>query len=526
MLHDEVEELARVEALRGTGLLDTPSELEFDEIVQLAAEICATPISLVSLVDSQRQWFKAVLGLSARETPRDVSFCSHAIRQPGLFIVEDATKDIRFSANALVTGDPAIRFYAGMPLETPDGHAIGTLCVIDTVPRHLTDRQERALIVLAKQVRSRMFLRMQRRALQAALEANEKISAGLRASEDRFRMFMDNSPFASFIKDEAGRMVFYNRQLAERFGVSRQAWIGKTDNEIWPSEIAAEFRRNDLAVLRQKAPIELAEKNIEPDGNPSYWQSYKFPFVDESGEQLIAGISIDVTADLERKFALEKTLAEKAQLASELEAANASLMQLVTIDSLTGIANRRAFDERLAIEFATAQRRNRPLSILIIDADRFKTRNDTYGHAAGDRVLRIIAGLLASAVRAEDLAARYGGEEFAILLPETEVHKALAFAERLRRKIAAEKWDHEPITVSIGIAQIELAMTNPSLLVESADEALYTAKRAGRDRIVIAPPGFMKVLHDDNSLAEPASGQASSTDTLASLSTRQSLASM
>ena len=127
----------RLNALRDLLLLDTPPEERFDRLARFAAEQLDMPIALLTLVDGQRQWFKARVGLDATETPRDISFFGHAIMKNDLFIVEDASRDPRFSDNPLVTGEPHIRFYAGAPLSAPGGHRIGTLCVIDTVPRTL-----------------------------------------------------------------------------------------------------------------------------------------------------------------------------------------------------------------------------------------------------------------------------------------------------------------------------------------------------------------------------------------------------
>jgi GAF domain-containing protein len=134
-------EEARLEALRRYRILDTPQENDFDDIVRLAAAICQTPISLVSLVDRDRQWFKGRHGLDIAETPRRMSFCSHSIQKPDeTTIVPDTLQDERFADNELVTDGPRIRFYAGAPLVTPEGHALGTLCVIDKKPRQLTDQ--------------------------------------------------------------------------------------------------------------------------------------------------------------------------------------------------------------------------------------------------------------------------------------------------------------------------------------------------------------------------------------------------
>ncbi|MEI7643658.1 MAG: response regulator [Chloroflexales bacterium] len=166
------DEAARQAALEQYQILDTPPEEAFDEIARLAAEICGTPIALVSLIDARRQWFKARVGLTTQETPRKVAFCAHAIAFPDdMLVVPDATCDQRFADNPLVTAAPHIRFYAGTPLVTPEGHALGTLCVVDQVPRNLSPFQHHALQVLGHQVVMHLEQRRQIRDLQEAVAA-------------------------------------------------------------------------------------------------------------------------------------------------------------------------------------------------------------------------------------------------------------------------------------------------------------------------------------------------------------------
>jgi PAS domain S-box-containing protein len=166
---DESERLA---ALRAYEILDTDCERDFDDLTRLASEICNTPIALVSLIDAERQWFKSRIGLEIQETPREQAFCAFAINQPTeLLIVPDATQDERFVDNPLVTGAPDIRFYAGSPLLTADGHALGSLCVIDRVPRQLSPEQAESLRVLGRQVMVQLEQRRQIRLLQEAVAA-------------------------------------------------------------------------------------------------------------------------------------------------------------------------------------------------------------------------------------------------------------------------------------------------------------------------------------------------------------------
>ncbi|HMH20815.1 MAG TPA: GAF domain-containing sensor histidine kinase [Puia sp.] len=160
------DETIRLQHLHEYGILDTPEEEDFTEIVRLASKICHVPISLITLVDAERQWFKAKIGLDLSWTPRDVSFCGHAILNGEIFIVPDATKDKRFAGNPLVTGHPEIRFYAGVPLISPKGGRLGALCLMDREPHDLPAEQRELLIVLGKQVVRLMELRKNNRDLK------------------------------------------------------------------------------------------------------------------------------------------------------------------------------------------------------------------------------------------------------------------------------------------------------------------------------------------------------------------------
>ena len=171
------EEKARVRALHSYKILDTDPEKAFDDLTILASHICETPVALISLVDSDRQWFKSRVGVNLGETPREVSFCTFAIQQPDLFVVPDATKDARFSSNPFVVSDPKIRFYAGAPFTSSDGHPLGTLCVVDVVPRELTPSQQDALRALSRQVQAQFELRKNLLELRGALEQRARAEA-------------------------------------------------------------------------------------------------------------------------------------------------------------------------------------------------------------------------------------------------------------------------------------------------------------------------------------------------------------
>jgi GAF domain-containing protein len=153
------QEAARLEALRQYQILDTPSEQAYDDFTLLASFICEVPIALITLVDAERQWFKSKVGLEVSETARNISFCGYTILSNKTLVVNDALCDQRFVNNPLVTSDPSIRFYAGAPLISPEGHALGSLCVIDRQPRALSELQKTALESLARQVVAQLELR-------------------------------------------------------------------------------------------------------------------------------------------------------------------------------------------------------------------------------------------------------------------------------------------------------------------------------------------------------------------------------
>ncbi len=172
-------ESKRLSVLWQYDILDTVPEEVFDELAELASHICEAPIAFITLVDEKRQWFKARVGTSMKETTRDISFCAHAILQDELFIVADASKDPRFKKNPMVVGQPKIRFYAGAPLKSPDGYALGTLCVVDSKPRILRDEQKQSLRILARHVETQLELRRHAKELAEAREHGDRQNAEL-----------------------------------------------------------------------------------------------------------------------------------------------------------------------------------------------------------------------------------------------------------------------------------------------------------------------------------------------------------
>jgi len=230
-------ETERLAALHDLRILDTPREEAYDALTQLAAYVCGSPIALVSLVDQNRQWFKSAYGLDVRETTRDVAFCAHAILTPEApLLVPDAQADARFADNPLVTGEPHVRSYASVPLVWGNGEAVGTLCVIDRVPRQFSDEQLHALHSLGRQVISLFALRDTTRRLEAKVTALERTGRELERSETYYRNLVENAQGLICQHDLDGTLRMVNNAACRALGYSREELLGRKLSDFVPRE--------------------------------------------------------------------------------------------------------------------------------------------------------------------------------------------------------------------------------------------------------------------------------------------------
>jgi PAS domain S-box-containing protein len=244
-----VDEGKRLEALRSYAVLDTLPERALDELTELVSQICQAPMARISLVDECRQWFKSTVGEKSTETPRDVSFCAHALHLKDLLIVPDATVDERFANIPMVTERPAVRFYAGAPLRTPEGFVLGTLCVMDQVPRHLSPLQLRALRVLANQVMAHLELRRHLRSLQE--------------SEERSKAIVESALDAIITIDHEDRITEFNPAAQQMFGRSKDDVLGRelADVIIPPSQ--REAHRQGVTRYLQTQLTKVLDRRLE-----------------------------------------------------------------------------------------------------------------------------------------------------------------------------------------------------------------------------------------------------------------------
>ena len=269
------------------------------------------------------------------------------------------------------------------------------------------------------------------------------------------------------------RLPLFGQALSAEF---LHSWFNRVHPADQPVVIDA-FQEH----LRKASPFYTSEYRVLGSDGGCHWVLDRGQALwDQNG--LVVRVAGSITDITDRKHFEQET----KEANRRLEEANAKLAMLATQDSLTGLKNHRAFQERLVLEVERAFRHGHPLSLVLLDVDHFKPYNDTYGHPAGDAVLREVARLLESSRRPEDLAARYGGEEFVLLLPHCSAAEAADVAERCRLALASADWPERPVTASFGVAALSPAMSGTDDLVTAADRALYAAKHDGRNRIAVA----------------------------------------
>jgi diguanylate cyclase (GGDEF)-like protein/PAS domain S-box-containing protein len=304
-------ERLRLRLLHALNLLDTEPEPEFDRITRLLARALDVPIALVSLLDEHRQWFKSVVGLPVRETPREIAFCDHAIRQQGLFIVPDTRQDPRFADKPLVRGAPNIRFYAGMPLRTGDGYALGTLCAIDSRPRELSEDQRQILTDLAELVMRELRLREASLLSRSHLELS---TVRIETAEDRFRSVFQSAGPGMAISDATGQLTRVNPAFAALVGYSADELSSMSYRDlILPEDLPDDLDQWARLCAGEIQRFEL-EKRYRRKGGEARWVHVTLTrhALSNGALDFILAVSTDIQARKEAQAAL-------AQLASELE---------------------------------------------------------------------------------------------------------------------------------------------------------------------------------------------------------------
>lgn len=298
------DELTRLKGLRELMLLDTPAEPLFDMLAKQAADICKAPIALVSLIDSDRQWFKANVGLTGvQQTARNVAFCAHAIMSDDMFVVPDATKDQRFAENPLVTGQPNIRFYAGCPLALPDGSRVGTLCVIDQVARELDPQQQQTLQFLSNLAIQALVMR--RDVLSKALQVRAQYESALERNEERFRALVETQGDLVSLATQDGTLHYVNPAYAKHFGHTPTEMVGRNLFEFVSegdrSSVIAQIQR----VFETRQSQHGENRMLGTDGLEK-WVAWSNHFQqDKRGQALLHSVGRDITDRRRAELALQ-----------------------------------------------------------------------------------------------------------------------------------------------------------------------------------------------------------------------------
>ncbi len=303
-----IDEPARLEAIFLYDILDTPAERLFDDFTQLAAQICDIPISLISLVDAERLWFKSKVGVDLDEMSLESAFCAEAIANPEqVLVVEDASEDERFAGNSLVTGESHIRFYAGAPLVTSAGHALGTLCVMDLQPRTLSDKQIEALRMLARQVVSQFEARRN-------LCRLKETTIDLERHRNEMQLILDHVPAHVYLKDTKNTILRASQAAAEVLGLESSNLEGCSAEEIYPEDAEA-FYRVDIEVIRSGQPSLGNIQVVDAGSAGMRWSRTDIvPIANEAGQvERLLIFALDIT-DLK---ATEESLRESQALLSQ-----------------------------------------------------------------------------------------------------------------------------------------------------------------------------------------------------------------
>jgi len=452
-------ESERLKALSNYGLDEEQQLKSLDPVVHIASRMFDMPVAAVNMIGSDHVFFAASVGVGEVDMRRDVSFCAHAITQSDVMVVPDATLDERFHDNPLVTGDANLRFYAGVPLFSPNGLALGALCVIDDKPHTDFSQEDRQrLFELAKMAADRLELR--------------RIEVSAERTRPPFEDYAGGSATPVIWFDEHLQIIEWNHAAATAHGYQLRDKKALQFDLLLPERDRANFREL-IGQAIEAGSLDQIDIPIEANGLRYDDSEFRFGFAlfgwRDAGHMKFEAIIKDLTS----------------QQREEEE-----LRQQANIDGLTGLANRGKF-YRCVEEILLSPA---PATVLMIDLDGFKDVNDTLGHTLGDAILREVANRLQKLASGDDLVARIGGDEFAILLAnETDSRTAMQRADAMISAIA------QPITIdgnevrvgaSCGVALAPTQAQEALELVGNADLALFKAKSSGRGRVFMFVPAL------------------------------------
>lgn len=490
------DEAGRLAAVRRYRIQGSAPEATFDRFARIAQRALDAPIGLVTIVGDTYQGFKACYGLDLAGADRAAGFCTHAIAADATLVVPDATLDPRFAGSPLVTGEAGVRFYVGAPLRTTDGHALGTLCVMDTRPRPAPAAGELALLEeLAGATMDAIERRLDRLALAEAHQRERRRGASMRA---RARMLERIARHEDVAEVLAGVARFVDPDAPERVdvfavrdgrAVRRVTGLGSGGDPDGraPGPVPPALRPV-IEDGRARSGAALAEGDGWPAERASWAENrsgvrwWAVPIAGDGDGRAGAVVRFaepgdgddDVETRLQEGAALAGIALRQAELVDRLR-------HRVFHDALTGLPNRAFLHERLRHEMERARRDGHALGVLMVDLDDFEAVNDAYGHEAGDALLHAVAGRLAWVVRSDETVARLGGDEFVVVV--RGVGAARRVAERILVAFATPfevAGDQRIVRPSIGLAHWPEDGEGTEAILAAADSAMYRAQRSGR----------------------------------------------
>ena len=484
MVHKDTE-AERLKALSQYDILDTEREKPFDELTMLAAQVFNVPIASISIVDSNRQWFKSSIGLPVTQTERSIAFCTHTIEQNSPLIVENATLDERFFENPLVAGDLGIRFYAGIPLITKEGFALGTFCIIDKVPRHLSKSQIALLQSFGNHVMALLELRHETIGLQTALSERE---TSARMFEEFAERLLDAQRVA---KMGSWELSVKENSLSWSDETYRIFDVDKANSNLTFESFSSFIHPDDLGmvlaaqenVLKGVCPLDIEHRIVLRDGSERYVHELaELKRNPDNGILKLCGTVQDIT---------------------DKKAYETQINRLAFYDNLTGLPNRQLLLDRLSQALALVIRDSKRGALIYLDLDNFKVLNDTLGHDKGDILLNLVAIRLASTLRQVDSLARVGGDEFTVLLSDLSPSSDQAAAQAKMVANSILRTLQEPfqlgrhtyyMTASIGIAMFSERTQDIEDLLKRADLAMFKAKSSGKNAVEFFDPKLQALI--------------------------------
>jgi diguanylate cyclase (GGDEF)-like protein/PAS domain S-box-containing protein len=440
----------RLLALAEYGLDEEEILPDLEPVVQIAARMLDMPMAAVNMIGSDHVFFAASVGIGACDMRRENSFCAHAITQDEVMVVLDATLDPRFHDNPLVTGQAGIRFYAGVPLHSPSGHALGALCVIDSRPRSVFSPQDgQRLKDLAQLACDKLELR--------------RLENGRQNNGFRFEDAARTSPMSILCFDLERKITLCNAAAQAIFGYADNEVLGRPLQELLP-----------ISDGPLKTSIDSLIQTAQPAMSGSACEAVALR---RDGSTLPIEISLfSWTRAGQKHFGAMLSDISKKQRQEDL------LHRMANFDPLTGAANRSLLLRRMTAELGTGA----PVAVITIDIDHFKDVNDTLGTSVGDQVLSTIARRMQQCLRPIDTLARTDGDEFAILLPQVgDTLRSSEVAESLIDAVAAPikvRGHRVQVSASCGIAVSPAHAQETEELLSNAGLALHQAKAEARGR--------------------------------------------